>query len=120
MDHNEAEDFLAHYGKKGMRWGQRMRARDAAIKEARVKSSKVSSNFEAARLNARLQEKLSSNPNSRDNILAKARLDKAANAYVSDKNTAMASKLTTGESVVASMAVALGAISYAVLTKASK
>ena len=24
MTHDEAEDFLAHYGKKGMRWGQRM------------------------------------------------------------------------------------------------
>lgn len=39
MNHNEAEDFLAHYGKLGMKWGRitsKIAARDAQIKRDRV------------------------------------------------------------------------------------
>jgi hypothetical protein len=38
MNHDEAEAFLAHYGKKGMKWGQRMAIRDAEIKAARQRA----------------------------------------------------------------------------------
>jgi hypothetical protein len=30
MNHNEAENYLAHFGKKGMKWGQRSR-KDAGV-----------------------------------------------------------------------------------------
>jgi hypothetical protein len=40
MQHDEAEAFLAHYGKKGMKWGvtRKIAARDASILSARTAS----------------------------------------------------------------------------------
>lgn len=42
MNHNEAENYLIHYGKKGMKWGQRRQvAREKAFEKSANRGNKL-------------------------------------------------------------------------------
>lgn len=115
MTHDEAENFLAHFGKKGMKWGQRMAVRNAAIKTARQKSDVVSTAADNAHAKANLLNKYS--PNSLAARQANIAADKAATKWLNDKNFETASKMTSGEIAVTSILATAGAVAYYTLLK---
>lgn len=87
---DDVQDFLGHYGVKGMRWGVR-KQRNADIKSARARLQKT-----GAKIDAQAKRGLSSTSNATKAKAAKEIRNLAKQAQ-KDPNLDKAMKLTTGE-----------------------
>lgn len=87
---------LAHHGVKGMKWGHRKKYSTSDIKDARARqqSRAVEVNNAAAKLN------LASKAGGKGAEKAAATYAKKANAYKSNKDAAVAARMTKGEKAV--------------------
>jgi hypothetical protein len=116
MTHDEVEDFLAHYGKLGMKWGQRLRARDAAITTARKKTADVRSKYYDLKAKDDLYNKYGIT--SAKSAVNKQRLDsqiKTMSKY--GKDIDVAGKMKSGEIVVTSILAGAAGAAYIYLNK---
>ncbi len=114
---NEEANFIMHAGKKGMKWGVRMKQRNEAIRTARVKSAAVDDELNRSASAAKSLNKYA--PGSASARVAEKRADRAADAWLKDPNTAMAAKLTSGEIAAVSILGAAAATAYTAIAIAT-
>ena len=107
-DINLALNNLEHAGVKGMKWGVRRKARNAAIKEARSRQWKKQGDI------LKTAAKLPFAERGPGKAEAKKLIDKVGKFYT-DGDRKMAAKRTTGEKVAISL-LATGAIAGAIIS----
>ncbi len=86
------EDSLAHYGVKGMKWGQRKKANSFDIKKARR-------NVGAERDKLREQADVVARTHKGNRAAQQAKLDKMTAAYLKNPDRVTSARLTRGEKV---------------------
>jgi hypothetical protein len=104
-------DELMHYGKKGMRWGARMAARNQSIKTARAKTAGLKDNRDEAQRDLDFyQRRYDKTGLGSDRVsMAKAHLAKTEKALlVKAKDVNRSNQWKTGEIVAASIVGAIG------------
>lgn len=102
MYNEDVENFLAHYGKKGMKWGQRRRERNAEIKNARNRTASMQYKYNT--LASDLNVKTMLDPDGKQattKIAARALNDHIGTMTKHQKDFELANKYTTGEKWVA-------------------
>lgn len=112
------ENYLEHVGVKGMKWGQRRRANNDAIKDARLKTEAMRTEYN--KLASELNLRTMNDPNGRNpltKIAAKNLNDHVNLMSQQEKEIRLSQKWTTGEKVAGAVLLTAGAVTLASLKR---
>ena len=125
----ETEEFLAHYGIMGMKWGKRKAAGSSSTPKVSRKEARREKNVQIvnARLRQQARETKYANLATRQALMVSKKgqqsiakqMDKLKNEILDGNDAKTAQRLTTGEAVVTGIAwggIALAAIGVAAST----
>lgn len=109
----EVDDFLAHFGKKGMKWGSR-NERNAAITDARRRQQIRTDNFYKA------DEKVWMAKTAKGKAAAEKMVEKAAKDLINNPDAEVAKLLTTGEKFALAVGIAGAAVAVGSMVTAKR
>jgi len=111
----DVDDFLAHYGKKGMKWGQRRAAKkqERAQNDLDIVNARVRQQIRAGRLNNKAAATYMTTTKKGQDAAQEA-YARAEKKYLNHPDADTAAKLTHGEKVSERVLVGIGLASIAV------
>ena len=109
----EVDNFLAHVGKKGMKWGSRQ-ARNEAITDARRRQQIRKDNILKA------DEQVWMAKTAKGRAAAEKMVEKAAKDYINSPDAEVAALLTTGEKFAVGLGIAGTALAVGSMVTAKR